>query len=81
MTNNIMNSICMITTQYLMSEHSSDRISNRLAQPEKNAAQKKCLTRLKDHNHIDQLCDKESSPIDLSEAWSHKELLHNKFTH
>ena len=57
MMNNIMNSICMITTQYLMSEHSSDRISNRLAQPEKNAAQKKYLTRLKDHNHIDQLCD------------------------
>ena len=31
MINNIMNSICMITTQYLMSEHSSNRISNRLA--------------------------------------------------
>ena len=31
MMNNIMNSICMITTQYLMSERSSNRISNRLA--------------------------------------------------
>ena len=74
MSNNIMNSICMITTQYLMSEHFSNRISNTIAHPEKNAAQKKYLTRLKDHNHNDQLCDKESSPIDLPESWSHKEL-------
>ena len=29
MVNTIMNTICMITTQYLMSEHSSDSISNR----------------------------------------------------
>ena len=29
--NTTMNTICMITTQYLMSEHSSDSISNRLA--------------------------------------------------
>ena len=62
-----------------MSEHSSNRISNTIAQPEKNVAQKKYLTRLKDHNYIDQLCDKESSPIDLPESWSHKELLHNRF--
>ena len=31
MMNITMNTICMITTQYLMSEHSSDSISNRLA--------------------------------------------------
>ena len=31
MMHTTMNTICMITTQYLMSEHSSDRISNRLA--------------------------------------------------
>ena len=67
----------MIIIQYLMSEHSSDSISNRLAQPEKNTAHKKYLTRLIDHNHINQLCDKESSPTDLPESWSHKELLHN----
>ena len=60
-----------------MSEHFSDSISNRSAQPEENTAQKKCLTRLLDHNNIDLLCDKESSPTDLSESWSYKELLHN----
>ena len=31
MMNIIMSTICMITTQYLMSEHSSDSTSNRLA--------------------------------------------------
>ena len=31
MMNTTMNTTCMITTQYLMSEHSSDSISNRLA--------------------------------------------------
>ena len=60
-----------------MSEHFSDSISNRSAQPEENTAQKKYLTRLLDHNNTDQLCDKESSLTDLSESWSHKELLHN----
>ena len=67
----------MITIQQLMSEHFSDSISNRLAQPEENTAQKKYLTRLLDHNNIDLLCDKESSLTDLPESWSHKELLHN----
>ena len=67
----------MITIQYLMSEHFSDSISNRSAQPEENTAQKKYLTRLLDHNNIDLLCDKESSLTDLPEFWSHKELLHN----
>ena len=60
-----------------MSEHFSDSISNRSARPEENTAQKKYLTRLLDHNNIDLLCDKESSPTDLPESWSHKELLHN----
>ena len=69
----------MITIQHLMSEHFSDSISNRSAQPEKNTAHKKYLTRLIDHNHIDQPCDKESSPTDLPESWSHKELLHNRY--
>ena len=67
----------MITIQYLMSEHFSDSISNRSAQPEENTAQKKYLTKLLDHNNIDLLCDKESSLTDLPESWSHKQLLHN----
>ena len=67
----------MITIQYLMSEHFSDSISNRSAQPEENTAQKKYLTRLLDHNNIDLLCDKESSLTNLPEFWSHKELLYN----
>ena len=71
---------CMITIQCLMSEHFSDSISNRSAQPEKNILQKKYITRLKgynNYNNTDQLCDRESSPTDLPESWSHKELLHN----
>ena len=75
--NTNMSTNCMTTIQHLMSEHFSDNISNRSAQPEKNTTHKKYLTRLIDHNHIDQLCDKESSPTDLPESWSHKELLHN----
>ena len=68
----------MITTQCLMSEHSSDSISNRLAQPGKNTSQKKYITRLKGHNNIDQLCDRENLPTDLPESWSHKEPLYNR---
>ena len=67
----------MITIQHPMSEHFSDSISNRSAQPEENTAQRKYLTRLLDHNNTDLQCDKESSLIDLPESWSHKELLHN----
>ena len=70
--------ICMITTQCLMSEHSSDSISNRLAQPGKNTSQKKYITRLKSHNNIDQLCDRENPPTDLPESWPHKDSLHNR---
>ena len=70
--------ICMITIQHLTSEHFSDSISNRSAQPEKNTLQKKYLTRLPGYNNTDQLCDKESLLTDLSESWSHKELLHNR---
>ena len=73
----MLNTNCMITIQYLMSEHFSDSISNRSARPEENTVQKKYLTRLLDHNNIDLLCDKESSLTDLPESWSHKELLHN----
>ena len=79
MKNTTMNTICMITTQYLMSEHSSDSISNRLAQPEKNTSQKKYITRLEGYNNTDQLCDRESLPTDLPESWSHKEPLHNRY--
>ena len=61
-----------------MSEHFSNSISNRSARPEENTAQKKYLTRLLDHNNIDQLCDRESSPTDLSESWPYKELLHDR---
>ena len=76
--NIIMNTICMITTQCLMSEHSSDSISNRLAQPEKNTSQKKHITRLEGHNNIYQLCDRENLPTDLPESWPYKEPLHNR---
>ena len=78
MMNIIMITICMITTQCLMSEHSSDSISNRLAQPEKNTSQKKHITRLKDHSNTDQLCDRKSLPTGLPEPWSHKEPLYNR---
>ena len=78
MMNIIMNTICMITTQYVMSEHSSDSISNRLAQPEKNTSQKKHTTRLIGHNNTDQLCDRKSLLTDLPEPWSHKEPLYNR---
>ena len=78
MMNITMNTICMITTQYLMSEHSSGSISNRLAQPEKKTSQKKHITRLEGYNNTDQLCDRESLPTDLPESWSHKEPLYNR---
>ena len=68
----------MMTIQQLISEHFSDSISNRSARPEENTAQKKYLTRLLDQNNIDLLCDKENSPTDLPESWSHKELLYNR---
>ena len=78
MTNTAMNTICMITTQCLMSEHSSDSISNRLAQPEKNTLQKKYITRLDGYNNTDQLCDRESLLTDLPESWPYQEPLHNR---
>ena len=78
MMNIIMSTIHMITTQCLMSEHSSNSISNRLAQPGKNTLQKKYITRLEGHNNIDQLCGRENLPTDFPESWPHKELLHNK---
>ena len=62
-----------------MSEHSSDSISNRLAQPEKNTSQKEHITRLKGYNNTDQLCDRECLPTDLPESWSHKEPLYNRY--
>ena len=43
MMNITMSTVHMITTQCLMSEHSSDSISNRLAQPGKNTSQKKYI--------------------------------------
>ena len=79
MMNTTMNTICMINTQYLMSEHSSDSISNRLALPEKNTSQKKYITRVEGYNNTDQLCDRKSLPTDLPESWSHKEPLHNRY--
>ena len=79
MMNIIMSTICVITTQYLMSEHSSDSISNRLAQPRKNTSQKKHTTRLEGHNNTDQLCERKSLPTGLPEPWSHKESLHDRY--
>ena len=76
--NTKLNTTRMTTIQHLLSEHFSDSISNRSARPEENTAQKKYLTRLLDHNNIDLPCDKESSPTDLPEYWSHKELLYNR---
>ena len=61
-----------------MSEHSSDSISNRLAQPEKNTSQKKHITRLIGHNNTDQPCDRKSLLTDSPESWSHKEPLYNR---
>ena len=78
MLNTNMNTKCMINIQYLMSEHFSDSISNRSAQPEKNILQKKYITRLKGYNNTDQLCDRESLPTDLPESWPYKEPLHNR---
>ena len=69
--------ICMIIIQCLMSEHSSDSISNRLAQPGKKTSQKKYITRLEGHNNTDQLCDRKSLLTDLPESWSHKEPVYN----
>ena len=74
MMNIIMSTIQII----LMSEHSSDSISNRLAQPGENTSQNKHITRLEDHNNIDQQCDRENLPTDLPESWPYKEPLHNK---
>ena len=74
MMNNTMSTIHMI----LMSEHSSDSISNRLAPPGKNTSQKKYITRLEGHNNIDQLCDRENLLTDLPESWPYRESLHNK---
>ena len=76
--NTNMNTKCMITIQHLMSEHFPDSISNRSARPEENTTQKKYLTRLPGYNNTDQLSDRESLPTDLSEPWSHKELLYNR---
>ena len=73
-----MNTNHMTTIQHLMSEHCYGSISNRSAQPEENTAQEKYLTRLPGYNSTDQLCDRESRPTDLSESWSHKELLYNR---
>ena len=73
-----MSTIHMITIQCLMSEHSSDSISNRLARLGKNTSQKKHITRLEDHNNIDQPCDRENLLTDLPESWPHKEPLHNR---
>ena len=78
MMNTIMNTNCMITIQHLMSEHLSDSISNRSAQPEKNTLQKKHITRLKGYNNTDQLCDRESLLTDLPESWPYKEPLHSR---
>ena len=74
-----MNTNCMTTIQHLMSEHCYGSISNRSAQPEENTAQEKYLTRLPGYNSTDQLCDRESQLTDLTESWSHKELLHNTY--
>ena len=70
----MMNTIHMI----LMSEHSSDSISNRLARPEKNTSQKKYITRLIGHNNTDQMCDRKSLPTNLPESRPYKEPLHNR---
>ena len=65
MMNIVMSTIHII----LMSEHSSDSISNRLARPGENTSQKKHITRLEDHNNIDQKCDRENLPTDIPESW------------
>ena len=77
MMNIIMSTICMITTQYLMSEHSSDSVSNRLARPGR-IHHRRSISQDKGYNNTDQLCDRESLPTDLPESWSPKEPLYNR---
>ena len=71
--------IRMIVIQNLMSEHSSDSISNRLALPGKNTSKKKYITRLEGYNNTNQLCDRKSLTTGLPESWSHKELLYKRY--
>ena len=78
LSNTTLNTTSMTTIQHLMSEHCCGSISNRSARPEENTTQKKYLTRLPGYNNTDQLCDREELPTDLSESWSHKELLPNR---
>ena len=68
----------MTTTQQLMSKHYCGSISNRSTRPEESTTPKKYLTRLPGYNSTDQLCDREELSTDLSESWSHKELLPNR---
>ena len=78
LSNTTLNTTSMTTIQHLMSEHCCGSISNRSARPEENTTQKKYLTRLSGYNSTDQLCDREELLTDLSESWSHKELLPNR---
>ena len=77
-SNTTLNTTSMTTTQQSMSKHYCGSISNRSAQPEESTTPKKYLTRLSGYNSTDQLCDREELPTDLSESWSHKELLPNR---
>ena len=75
LSNTTLNTTSMTTIQHLMSEHCCGSISNRSTRPEESTTQKKYLTRLPGYNSTDQLCDREELLTDLSESWSHKELL------
>ena len=77
-SNTTLNTTSMTTTQQSMSKHYCGSISNRSARPEESTTPKKYLTRLSGYNSTDQLCDREELPTDLSESWSHKELLPNR---
>ena len=61
-----------------MSKHYCGSIPNRSTRPEKSTTPKKYLTRLPGYSSTDQLCDREELLTDLSESWSHKELLPNR---
>ena len=78
LSNTTLNTTSMTTTQQLMSKHYCGSIFNRSARPEESTTQKKYLTRLPGYNSTDQLCDREELLTDLSESWSHKELLPNR---
>ena len=72
----IMSTICMIITQYLMSEHCSDSISNRLAHQERIHQE-----RIRHRRSTSQDSKATTTLINCvtEKSWSHKTSLHNRY--